>query len=226
MMGKNHIITGCTATTTALAWAVTLGAKSNYTINGVDGFVDAVSHGLGMSTADKFRNFGAAVSHWILPYGPPTTPQAVIYIVIGYCLVVLGSVLPDMDIESSWAGRRLPGKVWRLLTPKRSPHRGLTHSIWPQVLFFLCAIPEPTRWMVFMFFGWATHCTMDMFSKAGRAWLYPFGKYRVVTFPNGSRCVMVYNGKGLYKTGQKSEMVFTVIVVCWYAFVLSLLLFL
>lgn len=222
-MGKNHLITGSAATVSAVSWLTTLGNENNYTVRNADGIVGVVAGQFGVDTADSLTNAGQAVSEWVLPWGSWTTPEGLLYLAVGVSLMLLGSVMPDMDNARSWMGRRLPGQVWRFVMRFNSPHRGWTHSIWSQILLFAVALPEPTRIALFFWFGWTVHLTMDMLGRAGRAWLYPFGRFYVATLPGGTRCVIQSGSKGLYRTGKRSETVVTWFVVLFYVLITSLI---
>lgn len=226
MMGRNHLITGSAATFAALSWLFTLHSKENYTLRSADGIIGGVASRFGVDTADTISDIGVAVSEWVLPLGTYESPAAVLYLIGGIILMLAGSVMPDMDVKTSWMGRRWPGRFWRAVTRKNSPHRGLTHSVWIQILLFAVAIPEPTRILLFFWFGWSTHCLMDMLGRAGRVMFYPLGRYRVITLPSGSPCVVQTGGRrGLYRTGHKSETVVMVGAVLVYLMSASLIWF-
>lgn len=223
MMGRNHLITGTAATVAALSWVFTLGSAENYTVQGADGLVGLLGNRFGVDTAGTISDAGVAVSQWILPFGSYDSPVGLLYLLVGLVLMWAGSIGPDMDVASSWAGRRWPGTLWRAVTPKNSPHRGLTHSVWMQLVLLAVALPEPTRVLLFFWFGWTTHCLMDMLGRAGRVMFYPLGRYRVITLGSGARCVVQAGSRrGFYKTGHRSETTVTVVVVVLYLLSASL----
>ena len=85
---------------------------------------------------------------------------------IPFCMVCLGSVLPDIDQGSSMIGKNVP------LIPKLLKHRGLTHSL----LFCLCCY-FLTVWLCV---GVAIHILFDMMTRNGVSLFYPHkGKIRL-----------------------------------------------
>lgn len=227
MMGKNHLITGAAATTAMVSLVVTMGNRENYTVRNADGLIGAVTRWWGIEQAEMLTRLGESVAHWIMPFGTAETPVGSLYLLTGVVLSMLGSLGPDIDSRSSWVGRRWPGRIWRFLMPRNTPHRGWSHSIWLQLLLLLAALPEPGRVMLFFWFGWSTHCLMDSLSKAGRVMLYPLGRYRVVTLSGGTRCVVqAKSRRGLYKTGHRSETTVAWVVVFIYALLTALIWFL
>lgn len=224
MMGKNHLITGAAATTAMVSLIITMGDGQNYTVRHADGLVNAVTDWWGLEHAEMLTRIGESVSHWVMPFGAVDTPVGFLYLLLGVALAMLGSLGPDIDSRNSWVGRRWPGAVWRFVMPDDTPHRGWSHSVWLQLVLFLIALPEPSRVLLFFWFGWSTHCFMDSLSKAGRVVLYPMGRYRVVTLSGGTRCVVqAKSRRGLYKTGHRSETVVAWVVVFIYGLLTSLI---
>ena len=118
---------------------------------------------------------------------------------IGFCpgVILIGSVLPDIDSANSLAGRffHLPVR-----------HRGITHTIWVVVVLILASFAfKPMVWMTL---GYVLHLLLDSVSAMGLLWTYPIRKYR--EYGSGARVAPGHRVK-LYHTGEKSETVFAVV---------------
>ncbi len=113
-------------------------------------------------------------------------------------LFVLGTLLPDCDTKSSMIGRvfHLPFE-----------HRTWTHTIWALALCYAFACFVQVGF--YLFAGYALHLIFDAFSYGGICWFYPLSRYR--TYPNGAR-VKKRHVFRLYRTGQRSEGIFDVVV--------------
>ena len=73
--------------------------------------------------------------------------------------IVLGSVLPDIDSSKSIIGRYIP------VIPRLLPHRTITHSIWPVLLFAVLCPPLAV--------GCILHDVLDMCNPDGVPLLWP-----------------------------------------------------
>ena len=85
-------------------------------------------------------------------------------------LYYIGLLFPDIDTKSTISNFlhfKLPGY-----------HRGITHSIWTFLLFFIigCFYCYPLR---FFALGIFVHDCVDGFSSAGWVLFYPFGDYKI-----------------------------------------------
>lgn len=226
MMAKNHLWVGASATTAAVAWVGALRYIGLHGYSARNSSASEVFHHA-ISDGDWLRAIHVTcrvIGEWLMPYdGSLLSPHGLLYLVVIYAVALLASVLPDMDNKRSTMGKRLPGKLWRLLTPATSPHRGLTHAVWfPVLLLVVGSVYEPVRFLIFAALGWSLHCRMDMLSPAGRAWLYPWGTFRVTTFSNGTRCVIKKGQPTWYKVATPSERVVAVTVMMFHLALVAL----
>lgn len=84
--------------------------------------------------------------------------------------LILGSLLPDIDSKNSILGRYVP------FMEDIVGHRGITHTIWVVLLFFVGAYFSGNLFVWMVAFGYFFHLLQDSFSRQGVAWLYPLGK--------------------------------------------------
>lgn len=139
-----------------------------------------------------------------------------LYLTVSIGLVMLGSLLPDIDHGDSRLGRyfHLPVR-----------HRGVTHSDWVILIGLIASLFDPTRLFVWLIIGIITHDLLDELSKAGRVHFYPFTDYAVVKH-GSSETVVKPKWHGLYTTGKASEStVFWMIMfgcAVWSAFMLKI----
>lgn len=178
MMGKSHIAAGIC--TTELVWAAgrTLrlynGPGSEY----VEGLVDAVA------------------SYLAVPAGVPWPVH------MGTCLglLLLGSVLPDIDSKNSILGRYVHLPV---------EHHTWTHAVYiPAILAFFVLWYHSLFWLLA---GYMTHLFWDSLSAQGVCWFYKIlSDYR--EYPSGAKVKRGHRLK-LYKTGKTSEYVLLGILV-------------
>lgn len=82
-------------------------------------------------------------------------------------LVVLGSILSDIDHPNSTIGKYVP------FVPKMLPHRGVTHCL---LFAVLCYVISP-----FLAYGVLTHIVLDMMTRQGIKLLWPLDMY--IKFP-------------------------------------------
>ncbi len=89
--------------------------------------------------------------------------------VLGATLVLLGSVLPDIDSATS-----LLGKKFRFLTAFFK-HRGFFHSIFALTAFTIVVyIVSADRFLAYAFFtGYAAHLVSDSITREGTRLFYP-----------------------------------------------------
>ena len=105
----------------------------------------------------------------------------------GFALVCLGSVLPDIDHEESWIGRRV-GFIATLVKTYAGGHRGATHACWPVVALFLASFVWPYLTPVAV--GYATHLAGDYLCDGGipLLWGYDNRRFGQHLFVTGDRC--------------------------------------
>jgi len=112
-------------------------------------------------------------------------------------IVLVSSILPDIDSPSSKASRKfgIIGKIARFFTK----HRGVFHSLW---------IPLLSSWLFYVyvgrifgmafFIGYFSHLLIDGFTKAGINFLHPFLNLRM---------------NGFVETGSSIETVFFLVFI-------------
>lgn len=89
---------------------------------------------------------------------------------VALALFLLGTLLPDCDIESSALGRIVcvPGG-----------HRTWTHALWvPILLVCVLYLWRGWVWSLWVVFGYLVHLVLDSWSAMGICWLYPYPGYR------------------------------------------------
>lgn len=178
MMGKSHIVAGICST--ELVWAagralrMYQGPGSGYILDAMD----------------------AAGSYLAVPDGIPWP------IHMGTCLglLLLGSVLPDIDSRNSILGRYVHLPV---------EHHTWTHAVYiPTVLAFFAVWYRSVFWLLA---GYMIHLFWDSLSAQGVCWFYKIlSDYR--EYPSGAKVKRGHKMK-LYKTGKTSEYVLLGILV-------------
>ncbi|TKI79821.1 metal-dependent hydrolase [Bacillus mycoides] len=110
--------------------------------------------------------------------------------------VSFGALLPDIDEQHSWIGRRTRG-VSDLMNTVFG-HRGITHSLLGLVLvlipilFAIAMTPLSFTNGMCIFAGYFLHLVEDSFSKKGIKWLLPLSNK---TFQSGFNVIYYsYNG--------------------------------
>ena len=89
----------------------------------------------------------------------------------------VGSVLPDIDLETSYIGCRIP--ILPKFINRVFGHRGFTHSILCMVCcsFLLRIIPWYLEIILFAFcVGYLSHLILDMLNSVGVPLFYPYKK--------------------------------------------------
>jgi inner membrane protein len=90
--------------------------------------------------------------------------------------LLLGSVLPDLDLQTSWIGRRVRPVSWLFNT--LLGHRGILHSIWALIpIAALCWVSMPMLAIGFVT-GFISHLLIDSTTTKGIRWLWPFVRIR------------------------------------------------
>jgi membrane-bound metal-dependent hydrolase YbcI (DUF457 family) len=84
-------------------------------------------------------------------------------------LFLLLSIIPDIDLHSSYIGKQIPGFsfVFEVLLG----HRGIVHSMWPVFILFPLLYPYGFAITISAFI---VHLFLDTMTKKGIAWLWPF----------------------------------------------------
>lgn len=182
MMAGNHLIGG----TAVLLSGVSLFYAGSLWLGEAAGTAPMVFLGRGGDLQEALGTIVAMVMTWLA-----TTFW------LGLPIFWLGTLLPDIDSKKSTLGRyiHVPG-----------PHRGLTHSNWVLMLLAVLAWFDPTQLTWWLLAGVATHHATDSWSAAGRVGFFPLGKHRIITFPDGTPCVVTTKRhRGLYKSGDGRE---------------------
>lgn len=177
---------------------------------------DAISSWTGVVASQVWGLFGASPPEWlsgeISPLVAPAgfvadlfspwreSPASLLLLVLAAVLLLVGSVLPDIDAERSLLGRFFPSG-WL------GPHRGITHTDWVAVALLLPGLLVPWLWpLLWLWLGYALHLVVDGWSAAGRARFWPFGRWRTINYDDGSECVVVDGRhRGLYRSGSAQE---------------------
>ncbi|MEC3226116.1 metal-dependent hydrolase [Bacillus thuringiensis] len=126
--------------------------------------------------------------------------------------VSFGALLPDIDEQHSWIGRRTRG-VSDLMNTVFG-HRGITHSLLGLVLvlipilFAVGMTPLSFTNGMCIFAGYFLHLVEDSFSKKGIKWLLPLSNK---TFQSGFN-IIYYSYNGIAE--KIILMISTIVVVC------------
>ena len=95
-------------------------------------------------------------------------------------LVLLGSILPDVDAEGSTINKRVPVTRW---IPFLFEHRGFFHSIYPLVLIMaVAALAGGWQYGLYISIGYLTHLASDALTHAGIRPMHPLSKFHVKGF--------------------------------------------
>lgn len=205
MMGKSHLVAGVAVTGTVLSVLHSAGDTTHPV-------TELLDQGLAILpwTGEHLCSEAATwLWQWVVPLGASPGAWGLGYVVAATVLLLLGSLLPDVDSPSSMLGRHVP---W---VAALGPHHGLSHTDWLLWVLFAASLPEPTRVLVWLWFGALVHCELDGLSRAGRVRFYPLGRYKVVLLgPERTRCVVrAGRRRGLYLVGKRSEAVVLSVLV-------------
>ena len=211
MLVNASLVAGLSAATLTLsdrdsAWSQGIAAWTGSTASGLWGAI-------GGTPPEAFSGAISPlvpVAFWLVDLFAPWRdgPWALLLLPLCAALLLLGSLLPDADSKSSLLGRFLPSG-WA------GPHRGATHTDWASVALLLPGLLvswlSPLLWL---WLGYALHLSVDGLSAAGRARFWPLGKWRTITYDDGSDCVVVDGRRrGLYRSGALSETL-VLLVLC------------
>lgn len=118
-------------------------------------------------------------------------------IFIFFGLVLIGSLLPDIDSPNSTMSSRIP--VIPRIVQLFARHRGIFHSIFFAVIIsglFLYLTNKP--YALALFIGYASHLVADGFTESGINFLHPVAKLHL---------------SGFIKTGTYAEVVVLLIII-------------
>ncbi|MBE1301808.1 MAG: hypothetical protein GJ680_18135 [Alteromonadaceae bacterium] len=100
-----------------------------------------------------------------------------------WSLVLVGSVLPDIDHPKSFIGRRFPVISWplRLILGHRGQRfsllpRGLTHSLLAIVALLVLNQSVGNPWLNWLIVGYALHLVGDFLTPSGIPLFWPLGR--------------------------------------------------
>ncbi len=103
---------------------------------------------------------------------------------IGILVICFSSVLPDIDISSSFIGKRT--KIVALV----AEHRGFFHTFAASAIFSFAAYIFSPGYAALFFIGYSSHILLDMLNYKGVSAFEPFSSHRT---------------KGFVKTGSITE---------------------
>jgi inner membrane protein len=91
------------------------------------------------------------------------------YKIISFILVVFFSVLPDIDLHSSWIGKKLKpiSRSFELMLG----HRCIIHSLWIVILLYFFLVKFKLELTIV---GYISHLFLDMFTREGIKLFWPF----------------------------------------------------
>ncbi|WP_195972447.1 metal-dependent hydrolase [Clostridium thermobutyricum] len=115
--------------------------------------------------------------------------------------VALGALLPDIDEEHSYIGRKVP--IISITINKIFGHRGITHSLLVFAILFSLSTYTKSHILGGIALGYFLHLFEDYFSDAGIKWFQPFIK-KDFKVPEVLR----------YKVGGFKEHIILIIVIC------------
>lgn len=117
--------------------------------------------------------------------------------VVCIVLFVIGSLLPDIDQESSTLGKIIYIPV---------QHRTWTHTFW--IIAFLAVLSVSVSCLMWLCLGYLLHLFYDSLSKGGICWFYPLSQYK--TWTSGAQ-IKKNHKIYLYRTGETSELIITML---------------
>lgn len=202
MLGKNHIIASLASVTMLGTATVALAQQSSETPLGALAPV-------AMKTLQYMSTNGAVTLPTInlsgyLPGYLSGFLDALLFWAAAFLLLMIGSILPDIDSDNSLLGRYVRIGV---------QHRTWTHTAWG--LPFLCFAGVYYRPMMWCALGVFLHLFWDSLSVGGNCWFYPFSKY--IDYSSGAH-VKRHHWAKLYRVGDLSEK-----VIVWALIVMAVL---
>ena len=202
MLGKNHIVASLASVTMLGTATVALAQQSSETPLGALAPV-------AMKTLQYMSTNGAVTLPTInlsgyLPGYLSGFLDALLFWAAAFLLLMIGSILPDIDSDNSLLGRYIRIGV---------QHRTWTHTAWG--LPFLCFAGVYYRPMMWCALGVFLHLFWDSLSVGGNCWFYPFSKY--IDYSSGAH-VKRHHWAKLYRVGDLSEK-----VIVWALIVMAVL---
>ena len=98
-----------------------------------------------------------------------------------FFLVILGSLLPDLDTPKSTLGSKVKFFSWFM--QKTLGHRGLFHSLLFSIaVHTLIWIFIGKIYRIALFIGYVSHILIDGFTKEGINFLHPIGRLHLIGF--------------------------------------------
>ncbi|MBI4449157.1 metal-dependent hydrolase [Candidatus Woesearchaeota archaeon] len=95
-----------------------------------------------------------------------------------YLLVLIGSILPDIDHEGSTINNIVPLTHY---AAKLVTHRGIFHTIFaPMAIAFVISTLTQAEYGWFVLIGYLSHLASDSCTKLGVNWLHPFSDQKLV----------------------------------------------
>ena len=92
-------------------------------------------------------------------------------------LILLGSLLPDVDHENSKINKMLPITRW---IPKVFAHRGFFHSIFPAIIIYAGFYFAKLEYIGLpLAIGYTSHLASDCFTRLGCNLLHPVSTFRI-----------------------------------------------
>jgi len=92
-------------------------------------------------------------------------------------LVILGSLLPDVDHQNSKINRILPITRW---IPKVFEHRGFFHSIFPAIIMYTALYYGGLEYIGLpLTVGYLSHLASDCMTRLGCNLLHPVSHFRI-----------------------------------------------
>jgi membrane-bound metal-dependent hydrolase YbcI (DUF457 family) len=123
--------------------------------------------------------------------------RAAVGVACAFSLYLLGCLLPDVDISSSWLGR---------FVCVFGGHRTWTHALWVPMALVAWWVFDPRRaWVLWLVFGYVAHLILDSWSAMGICWFWPYPGYRV--YGRGARVKKskLHKAFSFYHTGTDEE---------------------
>ncbi|MBI2668523.1 metal-dependent hydrolase [Candidatus Woesearchaeota archaeon] len=119
-------------------------------------------------------------------------------VLLFFSLVLLGSILPDIDEPNSKVNRG--GGIVGIMVAMFTRHRGIFHSLVMAAFVFLAVTYWWSNYYAWaLLIGYVAHLVGDAITPMGVAFLYPFSRYRI---------------RGFVRTGGMAEvLVFAILVV-------------
>lgn len=179
MLGKNHIISN-TCTLLLMASGVMVGRQLDATTI-LNQWIVTVTTGI----------YNFIVEPQYLP--------ALVVIPLSIIFFYFGTLLPDIDSETSILGRYIHVPI---------EHRTWTHTLWIVIIFVFIGLTfRPILWLAV---GYLLHLFWDNLSVGGVCFLYPMVGYR--TYGRGAKIKKGHILK-VYRVGSASEYVVITVLI-------------